>query len=364
MPRCGDKKGAHSGGCNCGSSANLVGNAVLNGDPTRTLTLRRAFIAQMNKRFRLLKGQINAAVIRDDVFKLKTPNLRTVPLIQAHPVTEPFPFNTTTGKVDSFMAWLKTREREGILELVSPPSGFNLATGQQNVPWTNQFIQSSYQQGISRGRAELRAQGFNIPESIDDALGTRPIDILFNQPQHLDRAAALFTRTFNDLTGITNAMDTQISRVLTQGLLEGRSPEWIAREINRTVDGLGLNRARTLARTEIIRAHHLANIQEYRNAGALGVEVRAEWATAGDFRVCQRCKDMSRTKDGTPIIYTLDEIEGLIPLHPNCRCFAIPIVAEDITGTQRGRSGRLLRNSRGVMKLLRTKEQKKEEKAA
>ena len=77
-----------------------------------------------------------------------------------------------------------------------------------------------------------------------------------------------------------------------------------------------------LARTEVIRAHHIATIQEYRNWAIEGVIVKAEWMTAGDDRVCPKCEALQGK------IFTLDEIELLIPLHPNCRCIALPWIEE------------------------------------
>ena len=119
-------------------------------------------------------------------------------------------------------------------------------------------------------------------------------------------------------------MSQSISRTLAQGLLEGKSPRTIARELNKDVDKIGINRARTLAQTEIIRAHHSANIGEYRIAGAEGVEVIAEFLTAGDARVCIRCASLAGQR------FALDEAENLIPVHPRCRCVVIPITSETI----------------------------------
>jgi SPP1 gp7 family putative phage head morphogenesis protein len=132
-------------------------------------------------------------------------------------------------------------------------------------------------------------------------------------------------------------MDTQISKVLAQGIADGDSPAAIARKLNKVIGG-GLDlttktkagiqrtipaqvRARTLARTEVIRAHHAATIQEYRNFGLAGVKVQAEWSTAG-FNVCDKCASLEGK------IYTLDEIEGLLPFHPNCRCIALPTILQ------------------------------------
>ncbi|MCR4284540.1 MAG: phage head morphogenesis protein, partial [archaeon] len=94
------------------------------------------------------------------------------------------------------------------------------------------------------------------------------------------------------------------------------------KNITEKIDFIGIGRATTLARTEVIRAHHLANINEYRQYGVELAGVKAEWRTVGDDRVCELCAP----NDGK--IYALDEIEPLIPLHPNCRCMAVPIVGE------------------------------------
>ena len=50
---------------------------------------------------------------------------------------------------------------------------------------------------------------------------------------------------------------------------------------------------------------------EYRNAGLSGVTVMAEWMTAG-VGVCPECAALEGK------VFSLDTIEGMIPLHPNC----------------------------------------------
>jgi hypothetical protein len=54
----------------------------------------------------------------------------------------------------------------------------------------------------------------------------------------------------------------------------------------------------------------------------VGVTVEAEWSTAGDDRVCGECQGLEG------IEYTLDQIEGMIPVHPSCRCVALPVVRD------------------------------------
>jgi SPP1 gp7 family putative phage head morphogenesis protein len=60
-------------------------------------------------------------------------------------------------------------------------------------------------------------------------------------------------------------------------------------------------------------------MQEYRSGGITEVVAMAEWETAGDARVCPDCDRLEGRK------FPLDEMEGMIPLHPNCRCVALPV---------------------------------------
>jgi SPP1 gp7 family putative phage head morphogenesis protein len=148
----------------------------------------------------------------------------------------------------------------------------------------------------------------------------------------------IFSRVYNELKGITAAMDQQISRVLAQGLADGDNPRLLARKLVSTINGDGVDRlgvtdtlgrfiparrrAELLARTETIRAHHMALMQEYRNWRVEGVYVNAELVTAGDDRVCTRCSSLEGR------VYTLEEAENIVPVHPLCRCTMIPVHKE------------------------------------
>ncbi|MDA8114401.1 MAG: phage minor head protein [Acidithiobacillus sp.] len=279
-------------------------NTILQFDPTRTLTLRKAFVADMDKRFNALKRLIRESIIDNDCFGLVSPATPFSALAAATPGQ--FRFDRSAAKVEGFMAWLQEQEKAGVLELVQK-SRIGAPVEQL---WANTYIDTAYQRGIRRGREELRKQGVDIPTFGDNGLRD-PIIAAFNQPVHADRVGLIYSRVFSDLKGITSAMDTQISRVLAQGIAEGRNPRELARIINDRVDAIGIVRARTLARTEVIRAHHAANVQEYRNAGVEGVSVMVEWSAAG-FNVCPICLALQGKR------FTLDEIEFEIPKHPNC----------------------------------------------
>jgi len=296
----------------------LTFNAVLKQDPSRTKTIRDAFVREVNRRFAALKKVIRIAIVDMDCFGLSPVHL-ALSTAQAKQLIQEraFAFPRASAKVEGFMGWLNEQEQKfimskgaGGIQVIRRPGTIQGV----NARWTDVYIQSAYQKGIIRGRQELKNAGIEVTP-INKVPGG--ISNVFNQPFHAERVGLLYTRCFNELKGIDMAMDQQISRVLAQGLADGRGPREIARLLNDRVSKIGITRARTMARTEVVRAHHMANIGEYKQVGLEGVKVKAEWATAG-FGVCHICAPMEGQK------FTLDEIQSMIPAHPNCRCTALP----------------------------------------
>ena len=300
-------------------------------DPTRTQTLRDAFAREMNRKFRGLQKAIKTAIIEQDVFGLQSPSM-----VMLHhgeflvPSRRAFVFTRSQDKHVAFMDWLRGQSERGILELGTfAQLGRPVEQG-----WTDLYIQNSYKRGLIRARNEMGKAGLPVP-NLDTTGG---ISASMSTPFHIDRVGVLYTRVFEELKGINNAMSTQISRVLAQGLVDGDGPAFLAEKLNAVISGhrlgeLGLTdtlgrfipaqrRAQILARTEIIRAHHVGMVQEYRNWNVVGVKVQAEWRTAGDGRVCGECASMEGQ------VFTLEQIENMIPRHPQCRCIAIPTMPE------------------------------------
>jgi hypothetical protein len=306
-----------------GNPAGIAINAILKTDPTRTTTLRAKFVADVERRFRKLKADIRTSIIKNDCFGIQP---EVIALSPVHP--KAYEFKRTADKIEAFMLWLEEQEAAGILEIIRRPGGLR---GMYEA-WSDTYIHSAYAKGIRRGRSELMHAGYDV-QGIDVVRGG--VASLINQPFHADRLAVLYTRTFDDLKSVTQVMNASIRRQiadglttgLTRGMAEGKSPRVIARQLYKDVanhvDKIGRVRCRMIARTEIVRAHHLATIQEYRQADAdMEVGVKAEFSTAG-FGVCPLCIDL---ENGGP--YSLDMIEGMIPVHPGCRCVALPVVIE------------------------------------
>jgi len=293
-------------------------------DPTRTTALRNAWARDMNKRFLELTSAIREGVDKRDCFGLRK-EMQTLQVVP--PGFRAFAFMRDPEKVAAFMAWLQEQVDKGLLKVVV----FQQVGKAVEAVWTNMYVFDSYKRGVIRARYELQKLGLDVPP-IED------MNILFGTPFHMDRIGLLFTRVYTELKNITSAMSLQISKVLSQGLIDGDGPRLLARKLIGTINGAGMGdlgltdtlgrfipaqrRAEMLARTEVIRAHHIATIQEYRNWAVEGVIVKAEWMTAGDDRVCPKCAALEGK------IFTLDEIEPLIPLHPMCRCIALPWIEE------------------------------------
>lgn len=318
--------------CQVCSTHKITLNEVFKYDPTRTKTIRDQFEKEARKRFDWLVKVIVKAVGEYDVLGLaegmKTQADMTPDAAVAIIQQRMYPFMTSAQKVEGFMDWLNEMEERSILEVTHRPGAIRGTTQ----AWSDVYIRSAYQKGIARAQAEL---GYLDLDDLGDT-GKRTVASAFAQPFHAARVGLLYIRVFEELKGVDAAMDQQISRVLATGMSEGRGPRDIARMLRQTItgeggEGLGITdilgryipakrRAEMIARTEVVRAHHQANINEYELAGVEGVEVIAEWSTAG-YNVCEQCLDMARRGP-----YTLKQIRNLIPLHPQCRCTAIPVV--------------------------------------
>lgn len=293
-------------------------------DPTRTTGIRRRFFADGKRRFKVLKKNIRISIVENDCFGIAPGLLGLQPL-----PPRAFAFERDVTKLVNFMKWLESEEAKGILQRIYR-SGTRAGV---ESGWTDVYIDSAYMQGIRRARIELERAGFDLSRFGPDALAQASILGSFNSPIHAEAVEMIYTRVFEDLKTVMGAMNGDIRRKMadilrteiSRGFAEGKGAETIARGIARSifssVDRIGINRARLITRTEIIRAHHLATIAEYRQADSeLKVTVQAEFSTARDERVCPDCASLEGR------VFTLDQIEGMIPLHPQCRCAAIPHV--------------------------------------
>ncbi len=272
----------------------------LDRDRTFTVQIRKQYGADCYKRFNALRGLIRKTVQQFDAFNLR----------QNVEPRRNFPFTEDSEKVDAFMDWLNQAEDDEILEVLEYDNG---RVARRNA-WQNKYIRRSYKKGVKFADKELREKGVDIPYRTTE----QDLETIFNKPIHADKIGRLYTRNFNELKGITSAMDQQISRELANGMAQGWNPRKMADEINDRVDKIGITRARTLARTEVIRAHGEATMARYEQYGVQKVEVI--WG--GGPCPNNVCPDIV---SGNP--YKLSNVDAP-PYHPNCTCTLSPVITD------------------------------------
>ncbi|HUS88036.1 MAG TPA: minor capsid protein, partial [Desulfosporosinus sp.] len=248
--------------------------------------------AEMNRRFAMLAKVIREALIKLDVLAIQNLQVRE------------FQFKTDTGKVEAFRDWLQQQIDANILTVEG--------TGK---PWTYTYIDSAYKKGLERAYFETK----KFTEQDDVFLRTS-----FFAPEMTSKLELVSLRAFEELKGISAHVSQMLNRILAQGLADGSHPREIAKDMTDQISSITKQRARVLARTEIIRAHAEGQLDGYENLGIKEVTGAVEWATAGDDRVCVSCESMEGE------LFSIKEARGLIPLHPNCRCAWLPAASEKL----------------------------------
>ena len=273
-------------------------------DPTQTTTIRRAYEAEAVRRFKNVRRLIIRAVDTEDVFGLRNTDIK---ILADTPGRKAFDFPKNVTKINRFNLWLEQTVDDEILDLRLQAAD----DGTIAANWQSKHLNRAYTKGaaVAKARAESLAPDAPI----------RTLESILNSPFNQDRLQSLYSRNFQEMKGVTRAMDQQISRILTEGLASGIGPRELARQMANRVDKIGISRARTIARTEIIRANAEATLTTFEQLEITTVTIRAEFKTVGDDLVCVVCEELEGE------IFSIKEARGLIPQHPNCRCTWLPV---------------------------------------
>jgi len=265
-------------------------------DPTRTTMLRTAFAAELTRRLKALAREIYKLVVEEDAFGLSQP-VANVGRWQ---------FATNDQKLDEFNRWLQTQIDSKVIALRGGSDIFSA-----------KYVDSAYRKGLVNAFIAVKKKDMIKDPDYYKKSQAEFLTTAFAAPETVSKVKLLATRSYEDLKGMTNTMATQMSRTLADGLIHGRGAMAIARDLSKRVD-ISIGRARTIARTEIIFAHAQGQLDAFTELGVEEVGVMAEWSTAGDDRVCPQCEELEG------VVMTVEEAQGLIPRHPNCRCTWIP----------------------------------------
>lgn len=245
-------------------------------------------------------------------------------------------FNTTSEQVKAFQLWLR-KQMKGLL-----------VSKTEEALW-KRYIEDGLRKGAGRAFDDVSkpyAKGYAKDESTKDFYSGSKEQFLrdsFRQPVAKEKVKLLAGRTFDDLVGVTEVMSTQMTRTLTDALVQGKGPREVARDLNKKVDGIGQARALVISRTELIRAHAEGQLTAMELLGVEEVGIAVEWHTSHRYSVDKRGNPLSPCELCIPmegVILKLSEAHGMIPRHPNCMCSWIPAnVGEDQTDQVSDRTG-------------------------
>lgn len=168
---------------------------------------------------------------------------------------------------------------------------------------TKKRIAEAYSRGSVYGDIQIRKGDFVSPGAYG-ATDWRAIDALQN-------------RNLSALKKISNNMSGEIVRVITDGLQTGLAPPEIAKNIVEQIDGIGIVRARMMARTETITAFNQAAEIRYAQYGY----------TAWEWNAATGCCAACEALHGK--VFRMNSRADRPPLHPNCRCTMLPANTEE-----------------------------------
>ena len=276
--------------------------------PTKTKTVTIRFEQRLRGVLQRLNATIRKAIIEDDILNLESGGRDTLA------VEAPEPFNTQSDPATTaqFLQWMRRQLENELLTVISKDE--------------NAFIRKGFVLGAALGQEQLQDAGLELT--------TTEIEELLEEDRFDTALQELFTRSYENLESIEEAMVPAVRNELLTGYREGIGPREMARNITDRVDKIGKHRATLLARTEIINAHTQGTVNRYKQArDEEGVDIGLRHVgrlTAQDPDVCPFCR---RASDD---VFTIEEMtttsalfRGQVyrlqpPSHPNGRCTLVP----------------------------------------
>lgn len=231
-------------------------------------------------------------------------------------------FNTSAEKLKEFRRWLETQLGDEV-------------TGATAEEVWRKYAEAGYRKGAGRSFDDVnKAKRFLdlTPEGLAGYGGARSgfLQGMFGRPVSKEKIELLASRSFEDLKGVASDTATRMTRVLADGLVEGASPRDVARDLAAQVD-VGRDRALTISRTEIIRAHAEGQLTALEQMGVAEVGVMVEWAVTDDAKLCKLCAPLEG------VVLSIEDARGMLPRHPSCRCAWVPAgLGESPQGQKRG----------------------------
>ena len=251
-------------------------------DPTRTTILRRDFRGAYNAMWARVERRLWAAV-------------------------EEMPaYLTRTEQIQYFERNLREILTAEAAELEASPA--------RGLP---SLLQAAYMQGLNLANFDAKQAGIEYWEERE-----RP-QVLVQQDDHKDEIAALLLLLLSDWQGIQQASQAQAMRAFVDSLDAGDAPGAMRAKVRDRLMKIGRTRTGLMVASYVVAAVNAAILARAQDLGVgfVVLEEELEFVTAGDNRVCPRCRNLAVRDNGYgPGIFTLSQARGVIPVHALCRC--------------------------------------------
>ena len=254
--------------------------------------------------------------LRDDLRDLEGSDLVKALTINAGP----WAFQPDPRKVQLFLGWLKRTFRRELFDDMDDTS--------KDAYW-QRYIDAGFKKGAGRAWADYVKKHPEIKgQPLDFYRGTKAqfFKSSFAQPVSIDKVKLLAGQTYTELEGVTADMSRKMSRIMVDGLVQGKHPNQIGKEMAKEVD-IGETRAKVIARHRIATVHAEGQLMAFEAMGVEELGVAVEWTTSGRTP----CSQLSRGDDKRGCVCELCEVlegvvvktkeaHGMLPRHLGCFC--------------------------------------------
>ena len=258
-------------------------------DPAGILPNQKKFSDALMMRYSILKDQVKKEVQDKDGFALTGAVLLSSGMLDRLSDVE---------RMAAFESWFTDMLDHTVLYNEENSSG----------KWTDSYISSAWDKGAGHASADIEDR--DLPLGDDDPVFSVGLATAAGMVTGM-----LLSRTWSEMEGISDAVRQKAMRTVADGLQNKWSPEQITNGLLEDISKIGDRRSDMLARTETMRAAVRGATSTYRLNKITTLQIMAEWMTMQDARVCSQCKGYEGH------VYTLDQIDAMLPAHTLCRCW-------------------------------------------
>lgn len=180
--------------------------------------------------------------------------------------------------------------------------------------WAAKYIAMAFRKGAQQSYQDVnKKDGAQELHEFQKAVNVNTVE---GSSQGRSTLGKLFTKVKEIFSGIAQTIVGGVTRVIAKVLGKKPKASQVAKEVKEEVKKPE-DRVRTTVETEVVESYSEGQLDMLEHLGIRDVDVEDEilFTTAGDKKVCKRCRALAAKNP-----YTTTTARGLIPVHPRCRC--------------------------------------------